>query len=357
MNYPTQQDQMVDSDPQEYKMKRALVTGGCGFIGSNLTRELVKQGWQVDVVDDMSNGHLELLTGLKFKTLLNSSFIYYFMEQMKGKTKRSSETVLVIQDDFSADQMLEYVKTGAYDVIFHQAAMPRVGYSVEYPYETTLANVAKTVRLFEAAKGNVTRIVNASSSSVYGESKELPTTEAQVKSPKSPYAWQKSTIEDFSKLCWDLYQLDVVNLRYFNVFGEGQYGDSPYSTAVSAWCHAIRHGKECRSDGDGKQTRDMCHVANVVSANILAASRKEPFMGDFYNIGIGERVSNNAILAHLAVKFPKKVKIKHAEERLGDVKHTLSDIIKANKAFGYKPIVDFWEGLERTIEWWGINEE
>ena len=338
-------------------MKKALVTGGCGFIGSNLTRELVNQGWQVDVVDDMSNGHLEFLSGLKFKTLLNSSFIYYFIEQMKGRAKRSSDTVLVIQDDFAADQLLEYVKAGSYDVIFHQAALPRISYSVECPYETSLVNITKTVRLFEAAKGNVSRIVNASSSSVYGESKDLPTVESQPKSPKSPYAWQKSAIEDFSKMCWDLYQLDVVNLRYFNVFGECQHGDSPYSTAVSAWCHAIRHGKECRSDGDGKQTRDMCHVANVVSANILAASRKEPFKGDFFNIGVGESVSNNAILAHLAFKFPKRVKIINAPERPGDVKHTLSDVTKANKAFGYNPTVKFWEGLERTIEWWGINEE
>ena len=337
-------------------MKRALVTGGCGFIGSNLTKELIKQGWQVDIVDDMSNGHLELLDGLKFKILPNSSFIYHFMEQMKGKTQRSKDTVLVIQDDFSADPLLEYIKTKAYNVIFHQAAVPRVGYSVDYPYETTVTNIAKTVLLFDAAKGNVKRIVNASSSSVYGGADNLPTKESEnEKNPQSPYAWQKSAIEDYSKICWSLYRLDVINLRYFNVFGPGQYGNSPYSTAVSAWCHAIKNNLSCRSDGDGKQTRDMCYIDNVVSANILAADAYGFFAGSSYNIACGDRVSNIEILNYLKRKFGDKVKVKKAPERPGDVKHTQADVCLAQADFGYKPVVKFWEGLERTIEWWGLK--
>ena len=337
-------------------MKRALVTGGCGFIGSNLTKELVKQGWQVDVVDDMSNGHLELLEGLKFKTLPNASFIYHFMQQMKGKTQRSKNTVLVIQDDFASAALLDYIETDAYDVIFHQAAVPRVSYSVEFPYETTISNIAKTVGLFDAAKGHVKRIVNASSSSVYGGADKLPTKESENrKKPKSPYAWQKSAIEDYSKICWDLYKLDIVNLRYFNVFGPGQYGNSPYSTAISAWCHAIKNGLECRSDGDGEQSRDMCYVDNVVSANILAANASGTFKGLEYNVACGDRTSNNEILNYFKEKFGDKVKVKNAPERPGDVKHTQADVSYATKDFGYKPIVMFWEGLDRTIEWWGLN--
>ena len=337
-------------------MKKALVTGGCGFIGSNLTKELVKQGWQVDIVDNMSNGHLELLEGLKFKTLPNASFIYHFMEQMKGKSKRSHETVLVIQDDFAAPSLLDYIKTKAYDVIFHQAAVPRVSFSVEHPYETTVNNIAKTVALFDASKGNIKRIVNASSSSVYGGANTLPTKENNSeKNPKSPYAWQKSAIEDYSKICWDLYKLDIVNLRYFNVFGPGQYGNSPYATAVSAWCHAIKNNEECRSDGDGEQSRDMCYVDNVVLANILAANADEFFSGSSYNIACGDRTSNNQILDYLKEKFGDKVKIKHAPARTGDVKHTQADVELAASAFGYKPLVKFWEGLDRTIEWWGLK--
>ena len=338
-------------------MRKALVTGGCGFIGSNLTKELVKQGWQVDVVDDMSNGHLELLEGTKFKILPNASFIYHFMQSMKGKTQRSKNTVLIIQDDFAASSLLEYIKTKAYDVIFHQAAVPRVSYSVEYPYETTITNIAKTVGLFDAAKGNVKRIVFASSSSVYGGANKLPTKESENKKyPKSPYAWQKSAIEDYAKICWDLYGIDIVCLRYFNVFGPGQYGDSPYSTAVSAWCHAIKNGLECRSDGDGEQSRDMCFIDNIVAANISAAESKTIFAGNCYNIACGDRTSNNKILDYLKEKFGNRVKVKHAAARIGDVKHTQADISYAAKDFGYKPLVRFWEGLEKTIEWWDIKK-
>lgn len=333
-------------------MKTALVTGGCGFIGSNLVKELVKLGWQVDVVDNMSNGHLELLTGLKLRVLPNGSFYTAF--KMQDTIIRKKDEVLVIQDDFSDDNVLESVYQGIYDVIFHQAAMPRVSYSVENPAETTFENISKTIKLFEAAAGGTDRIVWASSSSVYGGADNLPTSEVESKNPKSPYAWQKSAIEDFAKFAYDLYQLDIVCLRYFNVFGPGQYGDSPYSTAVSAWCDAIKYGKECRSDGDGEQTRDMCYIDNVVSANILAAMHKSPFKGESYNIACGRKVSNNEILDHLSERFGDKVKIKNAPERAGDVKHTLANISKAKKDFGYEPLVYFWEGLEKTINWWNI---
>ena len=339
-------------------MRKALVTGGCGFIGSNLTKELVKQGWQVDIVDDMSNGHLELLEGLKFKTLPGSSFIYHFMQQMKGSIKRNDNLVLVIQDDFASTAMLDYIQTGEYDVIFHQAAIPRVSYSVENPYETTDTNIAKTVALFSAAKTKVDRIVFASSSSVYGGATILPTKESEnKKNPKSPYAWQKSAIEDFAKICWSLYELDIVCLRYFNVFGPGQYGDSPYSTAVSAWCHAIKNNLECRSDGDGEQSRDMCYIDNIVSANILAANAPDKFKGLPYNIACGDRTSNNQILSYLKEKFGDRVKVNNAPSRPGDVMHTQADISYAKSDFDYKPLVRFWEGLDRTIEWWDIKHD
>tara|TARA_B100000035_G_scaffold310872_1_gene319439 strand:+ start:1120 stop:2115 length:996 start_codon:yes stop_codon:yes gene_type:complete len=331
-------------------MKTALVTGGCGFIGSNLVKELVRLGWQVDVVDNMSGGHLELLEGLNLRVLPNGSFYTAFTNQRHSRENQ----VLVIQDDFSDDNVLNGIYQGIYDVIFHQAAMPRVGYSVDNPAQTTNENISKTIKLFEAAAGSVDRIVWASSSSVYGGAENLPTKETELKDPKSPYAWQKSAIEDFSKLAYDLYGLDIVCLRYFNVFGPGQYGDSPYSTAVSAWCHAIKNGQECRSDGDGEQTRDMCYIDNVVSANILAAQRKEAFKGSCYNIACNRKISNNEILEALKDRFKEKVKVKHAPERLGDVKHTRADISKAKQDFGYEPLVYFWEGLEKTIRWWNI---
>ena len=333
-------------------MKKALVTGGCGFIGSNLAKELVSKGWQVDIVDNMSNGHLELLDGLNIRVLMNGSF---YTQYKKQDLKRSQDEVLVIQDDFATYHLLNGIKQREYDVIFHHAAVPRVSFSVENPSLTTHENISKTTILFEAASDCVDRIVFASSSSVYGGANKLPALEKMPKNPKSPYAWQKSAIEDYAKLCWELYNLDIVCLRYFNVFGPGQYGDSPYSTAVSAWCHAIKNNLECRSDGDGEQTRDMSYIDNVVSANLLAANADKIFKGECYNIACGSRVSNNEILNTLKNKFDKRVKIKHAPERPGDVKHTLADVRKAKNDFGYTPLVEFSDGLEKTLKWWGLD--
>mgnify|MGYP000141368525 CR=1 FL=1 len=335
-------------------MKKALVTGGCGFIGSNLSKELVKQGWQVDIVDDMSNGHEELVSGLDCRYLPSASFLRVYNDLMTSGNNRRQQDVVVIQDDFANKFILDYIKSGAYDVVFHQAAIPRVSYSVEQPGETTDTNIGKTVHLFSACiVGNVDRIVFASSSSVYGGADELPTSETATKNPKSPYAWQKSAIEDLAKMCYDLYDLDIVCLRYFNVFGPGQYGDSPYSTAVSAWCHATKNSLECRSDGDGTQTRDMCYIDNIVSANILAANHDKDFKGDFFNIACGDRVSNNEILDYFIRSFESKVI--SAPTRPGDVKHTQADITKAESTFGYKPLITFWDGLETTVKWWGLK--
>jgi len=347
-------------------MKRALVTGGCGFIGSNLTKKLVSEGWLVDVVDNLSGGRLESLDTVKKRVLPNSSFIAAYYTSLRGRDgqantspelqlDRSQETVLVIQDDFSSEGMLKHIQEKHYDVIFHQAAVPRVSYSVEYPADTTYENVFKTVKLFESCTGNVQRIVWASSSSVYGGADLLPTSESErgKNLPKSPYAWQKFVIEDYAKMAADLYNLDIVCLRYFNVFGPGQLGDSPYATAISAWCHAIKHGLPLRSDGDGSQTRDMCYVDNVVHANILAANSDLKFSGRCYNVACGDRVSNEEILNYLKGHF--NLTVRQAPERPGDVKHTLADISRSRSELGYEPLVRFWEGLGRTIEWWDLK--
>ena len=327
-------------------MKRALVTGGCGFIGSNLVFELVSQGWQVDIVDNMSNGHLDLLEGLKYRTLLNSSFLAHF--------KRSgTDEVVVITDDFASPHILKHIHDENYDVVFHQAAVPRVSYSCEHPAETTHENVLKTVQLFEACCDKVKRIVFASSAAVYGEADQIPTSESSPKKAQSPYAWQKSAIEDYAKLAARLYNQDIICLRYFNVFGPRQYGDSPYSTAISAWCHAIKNNLPLRSDGDGTQSRDMCHVDNVVSANILAAEAEMEFKGECYNIASGDRVTNRKILNYLMNVTPGGVIVKDAPWRPGDVMHTQADITKAKRDFGYEPLINFWDGMENTIAWWG----
>jgi len=347
-------------------MRRALVTGGCGFIGSSLVKKLVKEDWHVDVVDNMSGGSLDALEGVRKRVLPASSFLEHYYQTVNRKEgqaitsptvqlQREKDLVLVIPDDFASDHMLAHIQKGFYDVVFHQAAIPRVSYSVENPAETTYTNVFSTVRLFEACAGKVDRVVWASSSSVYGGAESMPTHESErgKNLPKSPYAWQKFTIEDYAKLAADLYNLDIVCLRYFNVFGPGQLGDSPYSTAVAAWCHAAKNGLPLRSDGDGEQTRDMCYIDNTVDANILAANSKMSFRGRAYNIACGSSVSNNQILEYFRANFD--VTVRHAPERAGDVKHTLADIARAESELGYRPLVTFWEGLEQTIDWWELD--
>jgi nucleoside-diphosphate-sugar epimerase len=336
-------------------MRKALVTGGCGFIGSNLTHELVKQGWQVDIVDDMSNGHLELLEGLKIRVIPVDLLESFY--DMINTTNRVSETVHVIQGDFAHEGICKNISEKMYDIVFHQAAIPRVLFSVENPSLTTNVNIGATTRLFEACIGNVDRVVFASSSSVYGGASILPTLETTEKSPKSPYAWQKHSIEDLAKIFCNLYDIDIVCLRYFNVFGPGQYGDSPYSTAVSAWCHSIKNSLPMRSDGDGTQSRDLCYVDNTVQANILAATSDQSSHGGFngrcYNIACGDRTTNNEILDFFTERYTHAI-VKNAPWRAGDVMHTQADVSSAKEDFGYEPAVRFWDGLNRTIEWWNI---
>jgi len=337
-------------------VNRALVTGGCGFIGSNLVHRLVEEGWKVTVVDDMSNGHLELLEGLSVRVIPDAGFWEAFRESPASAI--DDNTVLVVQDDFAHSQVLMSVKRKEYDVIFHQAAVPRVSYSVEHPSDTTDVNIASTIALFESAINAVDRLVWASSSSIYGGADLLPTHESTQKNPKSPYAWQKSAVEDAAAMFGDLYNLDIVCLRYFNVFGPGQYGDSPYSTAVSAWCNNTKVHKPLRSDGDGTQSRDMCYVDNVVDANILSATAdiEGGFMGKCYNIACGDRTTNNEILDYFKSKF-SHVTVEDAPWRPGVVMHTQADIRRASEDFGYEPKIRFWEGLDRTITWWGLDED
>ena len=335
-------------------MKRhALITGICGFIGSNLARKLLSEGWVVDGVDDLSSGRLENLDGLDIRVIPTGDFLQHF-EEVESE-KRPDNTILVVQDTFSHHSIISRISRGKYDVVFHQAAIPRVLYSVENPSQTTAVNIAETISLFESCVNNVKRVIWASSSSVYGGADTLPTPESHSKDPKSPYAWQKSAIEDAASLFSNLYDLDIVCLRYFNAFGPYQYGDSAYSTAVSAWCHSIKNNLPLRSDGDGSQSRDLCYIDNIVHANYLAACSDRKFKGERYNVACGDRTTNNEILDFLRDRFPD-LTIRNAPWRPGDVMHTQADISKIKEDLGYEPLVRFWDGLERTLAWWGLND-
>ena len=320
-------------DGNEVELKGpVLVTGGAGFIGSNLVTKLVQlDETVVNSIDDFSAGRYSNLSKIAYnKLLLNTN------------------------DDFASDRTLALVKRGYFKKIIHLAAIPRVAYSVEHPVETSETNIMKTIKLLDAAvKGNVERFIFASSSSVYGGSDIMPTPESEEKRPKSPYALQKSVIEEYLKLYSSLYGLDCVSLRFFNVFGPNQYGDSAYSTAISAWCNAIKDGNPLRSDGTGEQSRDHCYVDNVVHANILALISEKKFSGECFNVACGERFTNNEILSFLKQKYPN-IAVNDAPWRPGDVMHTQADISSIKHELGYEPLVTFWDGLDKTISWWGI---
>ena len=305
----------------------ALVTGAAGFIGGHLLeRLLASQRYDAVGVDNMSNGHPELLPHEVSKQIIRS--------------------------DFSAEMItaaLEHI-----DVVYHMAAVPRVSFSVENPFETYVENYHKTMILLDAIRQckRKPRLVLASSSSVYGGEVSLPSKENQAGlfTQASPYAMQKAQCEMALRMYAKLYGVDCVALRFFNVFGPRQLGDSPYATAIAAWFAAHAAGKQARSDGDGTQTRDMCYVSNVVDACVLAGERAERFVGQSYNIGCGDRTSNNDILQWFKKRYQSFEHVT-APTRAGDVMHTQADIELTRSDLGYLPQVNIWQGLELTAEW------
>jgi len=306
---------------------KMLITGGAGFIGSNLALNLAKQH-NVWVIDNMSSGRHENVSDL---IDANCSFFHY---------------------DYGDKDTAQLIRLVRPDVVFHFAAIPRVLYSIENPIETNENNVQKTLRLLTACQSNVGRFIFSSSSSVNGDTDILPTPENIKRKPKSPYALQKAIMEDYCRLWSELYKLDTVSLRYFNVFGPRQYGDSAYSTVISAWCNNIKNGLPLRLDGSGEQSRDFCYVDDVVNANILASQLPEICNGEIYNVAGGNTVSVNDIKRKFQQKF--NCEFEYTPTRQGDVFATHAELTKAANELGYHPNIQFDEGLQRTFEWWGI---
>lgn len=312
------------------KKETILVTGCAGFIGSNFCSNFISQFPEVQIVgiDDLSSGR---------KESVHSSVVFY----------EGSITNEALTEKIFSEHKPQFV--------FHFAAIPRVTYSVEHPTETSYVNICGTIQLLEKSKKyGVKRFILSSSSSVYGGAKILPTKESEnTPDPKSPYAGQKLVDEIFCKIFSDLYGLDTICLRYFNVFGPGQYGDSAYSTVISAWLEALYFPKGSKPfiEGDGEQTRDFCYVDNVVSANIKAMESDRKFGGDYFNIAHGERTSVNEVKKLIEEYSGKVIELEHMPPRMGDVRDTHADISKAEVLLGYKPAVNFNDGLRRTVAW------
>jgi len=337
-------------------MQKVLVTGGAGFIGSCLVKKLIETGgYDVDVVDNLSTGSLEALADIDFRCVASGLLPVY----ERNSESVDSNTVLVITGDFVDPNVLARISNTCYDIVFHLAANPRVGYSVDHPTITTEENIYKTVALFEACqKSDVRRVVYSSSSAVYGDVSELPTSESAKSNVKSPYGLQKRVCEDFAKLFFTLYNFDIVSLRYFNVYGPGQMGGTSYSTAIAAWCNALHDGDHLRSDGDGTQTRDMVFVEDVACANILAAEAPpNSVAGKCFNIATGTSISNKDILTMFREKFGDEVVVEHAPAREGDVQHTLADTTLSENNLGFRAKTTFAAGLQKTWSWWSKTQD
>lgn len=306
-----------------------LITGGAGFIGSNLVKNLLETtNHEIMVVDRDQNN----------------------IQQLKQFTKNLRDYKLEQSDYFDCCDFL--LINNKFDAVVHLAAVPRVGYSVMYPDVTTYENVYKMSKLLTSCQNRITKFVFASSSSVYGGANILPTPETHSLHPRSPYALQKQIGEQYCQLFSQLYNLDTVCLRFFNVFGPEQYVNSPYATVIANWCHAISKNESILLDGDGTQTRDFCYVDNIIQAIKIVLESNKKFNGDVFNVGNQEQTSLNQILNYFKQRGLNYT-IDYKKPRIGDVHHTKADISKI-KQIGYNPSVNFWSGLEKTIKWWNI---
>jgi nucleoside-diphosphate-sugar epimerase len=306
---------------------RALVTGGAGFIGSNLANELIRQGAKVRIIDNLVTGNRHNL------------------EEIAGDFD-------FIEGDLNDDAALKPAIADV-DVVFHEAALPSVPRSVDNPRETHQACVNATFNLLVNAKDSgVRRVVYAASSSAYGDQPTLPKVETMAPDPLSPYAAAKLMGEYYCRVFNRVYGLETLSLRYFNVFGPRQDPSSTYSGVISRFIDALMKGTTPVIYGDGEQTRDFTYIANVVDANIRAAQTSTG-IGNVMNVANGEKVSLNQLLETLKTITGKgDVTAEYLPGRTGDVKHSQADNGRAVEWLGYTKITDLEEGLQKTIDWW-----
>ena len=312
-----------------------LITGGAGFIGSNIAEQLLRQGEKVRILDNFSTGKRENINQIEF-TLKQESITDIKLELVEGDV-RSYHIVR---------EAVESV-----DFVLHQAALPSVPRSVKDPITSNEVNVVGTLNILNAAKdAKVKRIVYASSSSVYGDLDVLPKTEDMLPRPLSPYAVTKLAGEKYCQVFTKLYGLDTVILRYFNVFGPRQDPNSQYAGVIPKFIKLVKDGKSPIIHGDGKQSRDFTYVSNVVDANLLACQQGlEDLSGEVFNIAFGKRITIKDLVICINKLLNTNVQPQYADPRPGDVKHSLANIGKARQLLGYEPHVDFFSGLERII--------
>ncbi|MBK6506687.1 MAG: SDR family oxidoreductase [Ignavibacteria bacterium] len=303
--------------------KKVLVTGGAGFIGSNLVKELLARGYAVKVLDNFSSGKRDNL-------------------------KPFGKDIELIEGDIRSYHIVrEAVKDT--EVVFHQAALPSVPRSIKDPITSNEVNVNGTLNVLDASvSASVRRVIYASSSSVYGDNPELPKHEGMLPNPLSPYAVSKLAGEKYCSVFSRIYGLETIALRYFNVFGPNQDPTSQYSAVIPKFIRAIAVNEEPIIYGDGEQSRDFTYVSNVVDANILASS--SPCDSAIaINCACSGQITLNELVGHINKLLGKNVKPKYADPRTGDIKHSFADIRMAKEKINFVPSVDFEKGLELTV--------
>ncbi len=305
-------------------MKKAIVTGGAGFIGSNLTDELIRRGYHVIIIDNLSTGSL-----LNIESILLSG---------NGELVKGSITDLAL---------LRKLFTGS-DYVFHQAALPSVPRSIKSPKRSHHINITGTLNVLLAARDcDVRKVIYASSSSVYGDTPTLPKTENMLPNPQSPYAVTKLTGEHYCRVFQRVYGLNTVCLRYFNVYGPRQDPNSPYAAVIPLFFRKALAGEPPVIFGDGEQSRDFTYVGDVAEANILAA---ESNATGIFNLGNSQRVTINELTHHIIrLVGNDSLKPVYQAPRPGDVLHSLADISRA-KTFGYSPKYTLEEGLKVVFD-------
>ena len=313
-------------------MKRCLVTGGAGFIGSHLAEALLKRGDEVIVLDDFSTGKKENITNLK---KVPGKFTFIEASVLNSKAIREA--------------------TYGVDVIFHQAALGSVPKSLVDPLTYHEVNIHGTLKLLIAAKeAKVQRFVVAASSSAYGETPELPKRESMVPIPLSPYAVTKLAQEQYASAFAASYGMETVSLRYFNVYGPRQDPTSQYAAVIPSFFDHLIRGEPPQIYGDGEQTRDFTFVGDVVEANLKAAEIKDP-KGGIFNIAGGKQISINELATIIGKLVRSKLKPKYLPPRAGDIRHSVADISRAKKVLGWTPKTRLEDGLRIAHDWYNTK--
>jgi UDP-glucose 4-epimerase len=316
-------------------MARCLITGGAGFIGSHLVAGLLRRGHQVRVLDDFTTGARHNLAAMSAEL------------QAEGHSCALDTVVGSILDEQQLATAMRDM-----DYVFHQAALPSVAFSLHDPVRSNRVNVEGTLNVLVAARGHgVKRVIYAGSSSAYGDSHILPKREEHPPQPLSPYAVAKLTGEHYCQVFTQVYQLETVVLRYFNVFGPRQNPTSQYAAVIPTFIMHLRHGTPLPIFGDGQQTRDFTYVDNVVYGNILAMTAPD-VAGKVINLATGGRTSLLQLIAYLEALQQCRAQIEFLPARPGDVPHSQADITRAKELLGFEPQVDIQQGLQRTLAYY-----